>query len=343
MYKKIKLFIVIAIIASLIIGCSQNGVNDVSTEDKNNQKENIKSEEDMEYGSNNGEEADNESEPASSYTYVDAAGREVILENEPVKIVTTYLPLWETLLMLDVTPIGAGGAENYTATWDPFEDMDLSEVIDIGSTEVNLELLAELEPDLILDQAYNLNSVDVENLEKIAPVAVYGPETKVDWRLSLREVGKAINKEDKAEEVIKEVDEKLRESREKLEENYNGKTVMMISMMGADKYYCIYRPDLYDDETGLGLNAPKGFPESENYVQVSMEALVEMNPDYIFVNVFDGDEAIYEELSQNTVWKSLKAVKEDHVFRLDGSGHACSALSTVYTVDKIVETLLAEK
>jgi iron complex transport system substrate-binding protein len=73
-----------------------------------------------------------------------------------------------------------------------------------------------------------------------------------------------------------------------------------------------------------------------------MEAIVAMNPDYIFLNVFDGDEALYEAMQSNTVWQSLKAVKDGHVYRLDGGGHACSPLATVYTVNFITDALLAD-
>ena len=278
--------------------------------------------------------------PVYPRTYVDMAGREVVLEKEPVKISISYLPHWETLLMLGIQPIATTYAEKYAAEWDALQGVDLGEYVNLGDTEVNLELLASLEPDLILEQVADVNSVNVENYEKIAPVAVFGEKVKMDWRFALREIAKVVGREQKAEEVIAEVDAKLAESRTKLQERYDGKTIILMSIMGEDRYYCAYRPDLYDKETGLGLNVPEGYPTEETYIQVSMEALVAMNPDYIFVNVFDGSEALLDGLNENSVWQSLKAVKDGHFYRLDGSGHAASALSTVYTVNFITDTLL---
>jgi len=138
----------------------------------------------------NTQEAAVSAEKAYPYTYVDASGREVIITKEPVKIATDYLPLWETLLLLDITPVAASNAENYRATWDPFKELEMGEVIDLGSAEVNLELLLEVQPDVFLHQVADPSSIDIANLEKISPVAVFGPETKMDWKLSLREVGK---------------------------------------------------------------------------------------------------------------------------------------------------------
>lgn len=276
------------------------------------------------------------------YEYTDAAGRTIVIEKEPQAVVTNYLPLWETLILLGVKPIAVSGADNYIKTWDAFEGYDVSGVKDLGASELNLELLAQLKPDMILNQSYDMKNLEIGNLEKIGPVAVFGNDTKMDWRLSLREVAKIVNKQDKAEEVIKDMDEKLEADREKLAEKYKDQTVVQFSLMGKDKYYVAYRPDLYDKEKGLGLNVPEGFTQSETYEQISMEALVKMNPDYIFVNVFDGDEPLLEELDNNSVWKSLKAVKNEHIYQIDGSGHAASPLATLYTVNFITDKLTAD-
>lgn len=276
------------------------------------------------------------------YEYTDAAGRTIVIDNEPLAVVTNYLPLWETLILLGVKPIAVSGADNYIKTWDAFEGYDVSGVKDLGASELNLELLAQLKPDMILNQSYDMKNLEIGNLEKIGPVAVFGNDTKMDWRLSLREVAKIVNKQDKAEEVIKDMDKKLEADREKLAEKYKDQTVVQFSLMGKDKYYVAYRPDLYDKEKGLGLNVPEGFTQSETYEQISMEALVKMNPDYIFVNVFDGDEPLLEELENNSVWKSLKAVKNEHIYQIDGSGHAASPLATLYTVNFITDKLTAD-
>lgn len=276
------------------------------------------------------------------YEYTDAAERTIVIEKEPQSIVTNYLPLWETLILLGVKPVAVSGADNYIKTWDAFQGYDVSGVKDLGASELNLELLAQLKPDLILNQSYDMKNLEIGNLEKIGPVAVFGNDTKMDWRLSLREVAKIVNKQEKAEEVIKDLDEKLEADREKLAEKYKDQTVVQFSLMGKDKYYVAYRPDLYDEEKGLGLNVPEGFTQSETYEQISMEALVKMNPDYIFVNVFDGDEPLLEELENNSVWRSLKAVKNEHIYQIDGSGHAASPLATLYTVNFITDKLTAE-
>ncbi|WP_349672378.1 ABC transporter substrate-binding protein [Lacrimispora sp.] len=330
MKKFLSIVAVTALSMSLLSGCQSN--REKTTAD-------ITDSPDM---TESAVESVTESGITDPYEYTDAAGRTIAIEKEPQAVVTNYLPLWETLILLGVKPIAVSGADNYIKTWDAFEGYDVSGVKDLGASELNLELLAQLKPDMILNQSYDMKNLEIGNLEKIGPVAVFGNDTKMNWRLSLREVAKIVNKQDKAEEVIKDLDEKLKADREKLAEKYKDQTVVQFSLMGKDKYYVAYRPDLYDKEKGLGLNVPEDFTQSETYEQISMEALVKMNPDYIFVNVFDGDEPLLEELENNTVWKSLKAVKNEHIYQIDGSGHAASPLATLYTVNFITNKLTAD-
>lgn len=336
---------------SLLAGCSSNSANESATVETNTTTETTEATATDADNSSSEEVAEKSTTDATQevvsdiiypYVYTDEAGREVTIEEEPTTIVTNYLPLWESLILLGVKPVAVSGAENYIATWDAFEGYDVSGVQDLGVQEINLELLAEISPDIILNQSADVTNLDIENLEKVAPVAVFGQKSKMDWRYNLREVAKVVNKEAIAEEVIAEIDEKLATEREKLATQYEGQTVLQFSLMGEDRYYVAYRPDLYDKETGLGLNVPEGYTTSETYEQISMEAIVQMNPDYIFINVFDGDEALFEAMEDNSVWQSLKAVQEGHVYRLDGGGHATSGLATLYTVNFITDALTAE-
>lgn len=347
MKKSLSIIAVGMLSFSLLAGCGSNTTKEETTTDAKTTTEVAESESDDATKEEGTKDTTSEGIQDANgltypYIYTDEAGREVTIEKEPTAIVTNYLPLWESLILLDVKPLAVSGAENYIATWDAFKGYDVSGVQDLGQQEVNLELLAQLQPDIILNQSADVTNLDIENLEKVAPVAVFGQKSKMNWRVNLREVAKVVNREAKAEEVILEVDQKLATEREKLAAKYDGQTIIQFSLMGEDKYYVAYRPDLYDKETGLGLNVPEGYTSSETYEQISMESIVQMNPDYIFVNVFDGDEALFEALEANTVWQSLKAVQDGHVYRLDGGGHAPSALATLYTVDFITDALTSK-
>ncbi|MDR1014224.1 MAG: ABC transporter substrate-binding protein [Coriobacteriales bacterium] len=272
-------------------------------------------------------------------TYTDAAGRTVTLEKFPEKIVVDYLPYWEYLMALGIMPAGASSAEHYRQTWDAFEDYEVSGVEDMGDPTLNLEKLTALAPDLI----FIATPDGVENLEKIAPVIVMDGQLGQDSRYALREFGKILGLEDEAEERITQFDAQLASDREQLSATLEGKTVVMLSVMGKDRYFSARRGEFYDPALGLGFTAPTGYPEfGAGYQQVPLETLAEMNPDILFLAVFNGDEAIAEELQSSPVWQTIQAVKDGMVFTIDGAAHSTSIVSTEYTADKMVDFLLAK-
>ncbi len=331
MRKQIWLLVFLALLTGVLVGCAGTPVDDTTPTPENSPVSTLESTPEATV------ESDAE-EAAWPRTYVDATGREVVLEEKPERIAVSFVVYWEYLIALEQPPVAAGDAENYRETWLPFGDNGTSEVIDIGvSNALNLEMLTEIAPDLILVGSVN-SEEERENLEKIAPVIVLADEIKMDWRFGLREIAGIIGEEEKAESKITEMEERLAEAKANLAEAYQDKTVMLISVMRKDSYYCAYRSDFFDAETGLGLTAPEGYPTENVYQQISLEALVEMNPDYIFMGVFDT--ANIEELEDNSVWNALEAVKNDHVYVLGGYAHSAGILSTELTINKVVEALL---
>jgi iron complex transport system substrate-binding protein len=270
-------------------------------------------------------------------TYTDAAGRTVTLEGFPQKIVVDYLPYWEYLMALNIIPAGAALADHYRQTWDAFEGYDLAAVADMGSADLNLEKLVALSPGLV----FIARPRGVENLEKIAPLIVMDGQLRQDWRYGLREFGKILGREKEAEAKIREVDARLAADKDRLGNVLKGKTVLMLSVMGKGRYFSARRTDFYDPETGLGFTAPQGYPEfGAGYQQLSLETIGEMDPDIVFLAVFDEDTSSADELRNNPVWKNIRAAREGKVFIIDGSAHATSVIATEYTIKKMVDFLL---
>jgi iron complex transport system substrate-binding protein len=343
--KNMKKFLAVCMFGALaLVGCSQSSSQTVVNTETKTETNNV-SGQTQEVANNKTDAAeqtkveDTKNVQEYPFTYVDATGEEVIIEKKPEKIAVAYLPHWEYLIALGKQPVAATRVEYYKSTWVPFESYDVSSVIELGDGEINLEKLAEVAPDLIILASYDAG---VENLKKIAPVVVMDTKVKMDWRHGLREIAKVIGESETAEQKIQEVDQKLLQAKEKFEKEYAGETVMIVSLMGKDKLFSARRPDFFDAETGLGLIAPEGYPEENNYEQVALEAFAQMDPDHIFLAVFDGDEAIAEELNDQAIWQSLQASQNGQVYILNGAAHSPSVLSTEYTVDKIVEILLGE-
>ncbi|MBE5981520.1 MAG: hypothetical protein E7249_20690 [Paenibacillaceae bacterium] len=87
--KKILSIVAVAVLSvSLLSGCQSN--REKTTAD-------VKESTDM---TESAVESVTESGITYPYEYTDAAGRTIVIDKEPQAVVTNYLPLWETLILL---------------------------------------------------------------------------------------------------------------------------------------------------------------------------------------------------------------------------------------------------
>ncbi|MBW7460678.1 ABC transporter substrate-binding protein, partial [Paenibacillus sepulcri] len=142
----------------------------------------------------------------------------------------------------------------------------------------------------------------------------------------LRELGQMLNRESQADEWIAQYSAKVEEAKKQMSERIGpDETVMFIRVL--KKEYRLYGERqltgtlMYHD---LGLKAPPQVSAIEGVNQtISLETLPEINPDYILLDVGaivqGGDkqgEALYNDLQQSSLWKNMKAVQNNHVYRV---------------------------
>jgi iron complex transport system substrate-binding protein len=327
--KKIIGFIVsIILLTGLLAGCAK------APEEANGIP--ISEESSLEAGTN----AEDTNELDWPRTYVDALGREVVIEQKPQKPVMIFFRNYEHLFVLEELPIAGTEVQDVYKGWEVFKPYaETHEVIDLGSMDaVNIEKLLEAEPDLIIVYSGTYEKIG-EQLEKIAPtIAVdnYGD----DWQTPLAEYGRIFGKEDKAQAEIDRLKKQIQEGTEELS-NYSDKTFAFLRFDGS-KGFIVYALDfVYSKEAGLGLSAPEGYI-AQGRTTISLEGVSEFNPDYLFIynNVLDDTDELYiEELNSNSVWNSLKAVKNNNVYLIDRSAYSGGPLAIRYGIDAILESL----
>lgn len=270
----------------------------------------------------------------------DAYGNEVIIDKKPEKVAVLHFGYVEYLLALGVVPVAAPSLD-YVAefeTLQPFHT-DLSSVEDIGDVETpNIEKLVELEPDLIIGDSHFHDSL-VESLEKIAPVILR--KNDLDWKGQLEYYGSILGADERASEFITESEEIIAETNEKLEKFNDKKFVFLrpsskatFGIIGSS-YYAHYH------ENGFGLNTPADYPEQ--WTEISLEGLAEMNPDYIFFqDVKESSQEAIAEVENDNVWNSISAVIEGDVYFIDISLNTASPLAIQLAAKQIVEALETE-
>lgn len=282
-------------------------------------------------------------------TYVDALGNEVVLEKQPERAVSLMHVMYpDYMYALGIEPIGSAAADNFVNQYSIFKKYtDKQKVANVGEvTAPNLEAILALEPDVIF--AYPGQEEMYDELNKIAPTIVMdNTKVNLDWKYGLEEFAKILGKEDKVQAVIAETEAAMAEGTAQLEEfRSKGESVLFLAITEKNiwPYTVEQLQSVYNEESGLGLKAPEGYEElTDSSTALSLEAIMEYNPDHIFLMTNYGDdvaEAYVEELNSNSVWTAISAVQNGNVYLTDRSIFAFNApIATQYGVGFVVEKL----
>ena len=91
------------------------------------------------------------------------------------------------------------------------------------------------------------------------------------------------------------------------------------------------------------MNPLPNFPKDQVAMSVSMEVLPEYDADHLIVQLDDDKnpeiKKKFEEMLATSLWKNLKAVKNDHVYMVGGKewlNLGMSPLADEYVIDDIV-------
>jgi iron complex transport system substrate-binding protein len=211
------------------------------------------------------------------------------------------------------------------------------QIEDLGQDHlsINLEKLVATNPDLIL--ATTVNKKIYDQLEKIAPVIVLDAGSLFDdWQASVREISKIVGEETAAETFINKV---LGEAEQgKAEVKALGDVTVSFARAWKKEFTLYSEQQLilfYDKENGLGLSSPLNWPTERS--TLSLEAFSEFDPDYIFMS--GADQEFMDELSGNSVWNALTAVKNGRVFSIDLSALTGGPLAMQYGVQTVLGAL----
>ncbi len=279
-----------------------------------------------------------EAEGAFPRTYKDGLGYDVVIEKKPERIAVLHFGYTEYLLAMDVMPVAAAQLE-VAMGFETLKAFPLDTVEHIGQVmSPNLEKLVEIAPDLIIATPGVHDSMR-DSLNKIAPVVfktAYGT-----WEETLMDYAYILGTEGKAQAYIGETNRIVEETRAALSVFENETFVFLRPSSKGDFYLVGTQPfsQYYSKEEGFGLNAPAGFPEQAD--NVALEALAEMNPSYIF---FQDDEEVcrakVEELKDSSVWNTISAVQNGHIYYLDISVNTGSPLAVKLAAEQITKSLI---
>lgn len=280
-----------------------------------------------------------------SYTVEHAMGSTEI-KGTPEKIVILTNHGTEALLSMGIKPVGA--VQSWTG--DPWYDhiADQMEGVEVVGTEsdINLEAIAALKPDLIIGNKMRQEE-QYEALSAIAPT-VFEETLRGDWKVNFELIAKAVNKEAEGQKVLDEYNNRIKDIQEKLGDKINTE-VSMVRFMPTDVR--IYHLDSFSgvilQEIGLKR------PESQNVNDfaakgVTKERIPEMDGDVIFYFTYetgDGEgNKVEEKWINDPLWKNLEAVKAGKAYEVSDTiwNTAGGVIAANLMLDDLEAKLLGE-
>ncbi|MDB2101636.1 ABC transporter substrate-binding protein [Clostridium paraputrificum] len=257
-------------------------------------------------GSNNVESKDNK------VTVVDQLGREVELDGTPEKIISSYYISTSLLINLGVQD-KLVGIEAKAKTREMYKKV-AKELIDLSavgtSKEINIEECANLNPDLVIIPT-RLKEFIPKFEELNIPVIAIEPETLDQFKETVKLIGKAVGKEEKANKLVNYYDDtisKVKELNKNLTEKQN------VYLAGSDSVLKTCTSKMYQNymfEVCGGENVTKELTDGY-WTTISVEELVKKNPDVIYMVGY----ASYskDDILKDERLKGINAIKNNKIY-----------------------------
>ena len=254
----------------------------------------------------------------TSYT-VDHAMGSTTIEKTPEKIVILTNEGTEALLALGITPVGAVQSHTGNPWYDHIAD-EMKDVEVVGlESEVNLEAIAALQPDLIIGNKMRQEAI-YEQLNAIAPT-VFAEDLRGNWKHNFELYAKSVNKADIGKEVLAEYDARVADLKEKLGDKLNQEVSMVRFIAGEVR---IYQKDSFSgvilDQLGFAR------PESQNVDEFAIKGATKeqiplMDGDILFYFTYETGDGAASELEKewlnDPLFKKLEVAQKGQVHKVD--------------------------
>ncbi|WP_188536568.1 helical backbone metal receptor [Paenibacillus segetis] len=246
-------------------------------------------------------------------------------QEKPAKAVTLSVAITELYDALQLDLVGV------PTTQSELPD-SYANVQRVGSSHSpDLEQIAKLEPNIVLAPASIKDSIDKVLKPSGIPAAYLPVDSLDELKESLVTLGRIYGKEDQAKEVLTTFTNAEAEAL-KVIEGKSAPSVMFL--FGSVESLMLMNEDTFAGSLAKKLGASNVLSsvlkQSETYVPLNMESIVEANPDVILL-VAHGDptavaQKFEEDVKKNGVWEKLDAFKNGKMVTLDYNLYGVASL-----------------
>ena len=269
---------------------------------------------------------------------VDTIGREIIVNERPKRIISLAPSLTQTIFAI--------GAEDRLVGRTRFclSPPEAEVIKSVGGPAVpQIESIMALQPDLIL--ATTLTPIEVvRQFEALkVPIAIFKQEGVEGTFSDMLVIGRLTGDASKANTAYRELENRRRELIEKVEKI--GKRPRTLLLYGVDGLYSARVGTFPSDmiELAGGENVVK--TTASEWPQLSMESIIEWNPEVILVTLRFGDEEkklvnkVIAGWKEDTRWMTISAVTNHRIYFLDDTLMSVPGPQMIDTAETIAKAL----
>lgn len=311
MKKLLALLLAVLMLASCLTGCGKGKDSDTTPPADENTNQPVNTDGAEPDSTPDDTSADT---PREDFMFTDSCGREVQVDGEITKIVPSG-PLAQIMLFAIAPDMFVGVSSNWDDTAAALLDKEYYELPVIGQLyggkgEVNLEEVAKLAPQLLIDMGEAKGSI-VEDLdalqEQIGVTCVHIDATLSTMPEAYRTLGQLLGREEKGEELAAYCEQWLKTTDELLAKVGSENLVKAIYCVGEDGLSVLAKTSFHAEIIDLLTNnvavvddvSSKGSGNA-----VDMEQLLLWDPDFIIFSPDGG----YENAKSDETWQQLKAI-----------------------------------
>ncbi|WP_030561995.1 ABC transporter substrate-binding protein [Streptomyces aureocirculatus] len=257
---------------------------------------------------------------SATRTVKDATGKAVKVPAHPKRIVTLTQEDLDAVLALGIKPVGITNGQGMNKP--PAYLADKVEGVDVVGNLLQpvMDKVIAAKPDLILAGDMQDEQV-LEQLREITPATLVTMAPTDEWKLSFRGVGNAVNKLDKANEVISDHEAAAKSAGAKLGAD-KGAEVSIVRWNPDGPSWMEKKQFAGGVALEMGLKRPKAQNKDGNAhtPSLSLEKIDQIDGDWLFLSTLtsDGEKAL-KDVQSKPAYKGLNAVKKKHAVTVDGS------------------------
>lgn len=283
-------------------------------------------------------EASNNS--GDNYFITDFAGQEIVFEQVPERIAALSNGEMDIIYALDGELVGRPSTD--IGVPEGAEDVE-----QVGNTHgIDLEKIASVQPEVVLGNV-QMNSTDTASIHSLHAQMILTEANSIeDIQEQITLFGEMLKKQDKAEEINAEINEKIKALHKE-----DTEPVRTLLVYGAPGTFMTALPNSLSGnilEAVGGENIASDFESLEaypQYAQLNTERIIEANPQYILLMSHGDPEAVesgfIEEMEKNPAWNNLDAVKAGNIEVLPADLFGTNPGTRVMEAIELLEELLA--